>query len=213
MSSITPKTTLHGYFRSSAAYRVRIALNLKGIAYDSRTYHLRKGDQRTKRYLAVNPSRDWCRLSRQTVRCSRNPWQSLSIFEEQWPTPPLLPSSTLDRARVRAMAQIIACDIHPIDNLRVLAYLRGRLAQPEPVVRDWYAHWVQEGLSSLEVLLSNDPRTGEFCHGDSPGSQTCALCHRCLTHGILRSTSRPFLRLCALPMQLQSCLPSKRHTQ
>lgn len=70
---------------------------------------------------------------------------------------------------MRAMAQIIACDIHPIDNLRVLAYLRDRLAQPEPVVRDWYAHWVQEGLSSLEILLSNDPHTGEYCHGDTPG--------------------------------------------
>ena len=168
MNSLTPKTTLHGYFRSSAAYRVRIALNLKGIAYDNRTYHLRKGDQRTERYLAVNPQGLVPTLDTDGALLT----QSLAIveyLEEQWPTPPLLPSSSLDRARVRAMAQIIACDIHPIDNLRVLAYLRDRLAQPEPVVRDWYAHWVLEGLSSLEVLLSNDPQTGEFCHEDSPG--------------------------------------------
>ncbi len=116
MSSTTPKTTLHGYFRSSAAYRVRIALNLKGIAYDSRTYHLRKGDQRTERYLAVNPQGLVPTLQTDGALLT----QSLAIveyLEDQWPTPPLLPSSTLDRARVRAMAQIIACDIHPIDNL------------------------------------------------------------------------------------------------
>jgi maleylacetoacetate isomerase len=129
MSGITSQTTLHGYFRSSAECRVRIALNLKVIAYDSHTYHVRKGDQRTERYLALTPQglvptpqTDGALLT-----------QSLAIveyLEEQWPTPPLLPSSSLDRARVRAMAQIIACDIHPIDNLRVLAYLRDRLGQP-----------------------------------------------------------------------------------
>lgn len=98
--------------------------------------------------------------------------QSLAIveyLEERWPSPFLLPPSPLDRARVRALAQVIACDVHPIDNLRVLTYLRDRLAQPEPIVRDWYEHWVKEGLASLETLLSRDPRTGQFCHGDSPG--------------------------------------------
>jgi maleylpyruvate isomerase len=108
---------------------VRIALNLKGIAFDSRTYHLRKGDQRTVRYLAVNPQGLVPTLQTDGALLT----QSLAIveyLEEQWPTPPLRPSSTLDRARVRAIAQIIACDIHPIDNLRVLAYLRDRLGQP-----------------------------------------------------------------------------------
>ena len=162
------QTVMHGYFRSSAAFRLRIALNLKNVSYRTVSYNLRRGEQRSAEYKALNSQG----LVPALELDGRIFSQSLSIIEyldETRPHPPLLPTSAVDRARVRALAQIIACDIHPIDNLRVLAYLRDELGQPKERVSRWYGHWITQGFDALEPMLANDPRTGRFCHGDTPG--------------------------------------------
>ena len=158
---------LYNYFRSSAAYRVRIALNLKGLQPDNVFVHLQKNEQRAVEYLKVNP----LGLVPTLVDGDEVISQSLAIIEyldEKHPSPPLLPSTPEERARVRSIALLIACDIHPIDNLRVLRYLTGVLKVSEEQKNAWYAHWVAEGLQALEARLAGDPRTGRFCHGDSP---------------------------------------------
>jgi len=160
---------LYDYFRSSAAYRVRIALNLKGLSPEREFIHLRKGAQRSEDYLAVNPlglvpalvTDDGAVLT-----------QSLAIIEyldETHPEPPLLPGHPADRARVRALAQIVACDIHPIDNLRVLRYLADPLGHDEATIGLWFNHWIAKGFEALEQFLAEDGQTGAFCHGDAPG--------------------------------------------
>jgi maleylacetoacetate isomerase len=159
---------LYGYFRSSAAFRVRIALNLKGLAYDAAFVHLRRNDQTRSDYLSVNPQG----LVPALEDDGRVLIQSLAIIEyldETHPDPPLLPQNAADRARVRALADIVACDIHPINNLRVLRYLIHELGRSEGDIAGWYNHWIAAGFTALEPLLANDPRTGAFCHGDRPG--------------------------------------------
>lgn len=165
---------LYGFFRSSAAFRVRIALNLKGLAYEQAFIHLRRNDQRKKDYLAVNPQG----LVPALEEGSELLIQSLAIIEyldETHPEPPLLPSQPAERARVRALAEIVACDIHPINNLRVLRYLLRPLGHDEAAVAAWYNHWIATGFEALERLLARDPRTGRFCHGDRPGFADVAL--------------------------------------
>ncbi len=160
---------LHNYFRSSTSHRVRIALAMKGLEYRYVAHHLRHGGQRAPDYLALNPqglvpTLEW---SDGTVL-----GQSLAIIEfidEMVMNPPLLPADAHGRARVRAIAQMIACDIHPINNLRVLNALRSRFGADETAIADWFRHWVNETFEPLEKLLSGDPRTGRFCHGDAPG--------------------------------------------
>jgi maleylpyruvate isomerase len=156
---------LYDYFRSSAAFRVRIALNLKGLEADRRFVHLRKGEQRAPEYLERNP----LGLVPTLVVGERRLTQSLAIIEyldEKHPLPPLLPPGAEDRAWVRAIAQTIACDIHPIDNLRVLQYLE-RLGHDEKVRNEWYAHWIVKGFDAIEAQLA-ERGSGDFCFGDSP---------------------------------------------
>jgi maleylpyruvate isomerase len=158
---------LYSYFRSSAAYRVRIALNLKGLAYDYLPVHLRKGEQRAEAFTSVNPQA----LVPVLVDERGSFPQSLAIIEyleERYPQPPLLPESAEARARVRAIALAIACDIHPLDNTRVLQYLLRTLGVGEDAKDTWYRHWIDLGLSALETQLAGDPATGEFCHGARP---------------------------------------------
>ncbi|MDO4682429.1 MAG: maleylacetoacetate isomerase [Lautropia sp.] len=167
---------LYTYFRSSAAYRVRIALNLKGLPYESVPVHLVRdgGEQRQPAYRALNPAG----LVPALVDQGEVLTQSLAIIEyldEQHPTPALLPEGALDRARVRALAQTIACDTHPLNNLRVLQYLGKVLGADEAARQAWYRHWVAEGLGAVERLLAADPRTGDFCHGNAPGLADCCL--------------------------------------
>ena len=165
---------LYGYFRSSAAFRVRIALNLKKLDYEHAPIHLRRNDQTAADYLAVNPQG----LVPALVDGGRTLTQSLAIIEyldETYPDPPLLPRSAADRARVRALAEIVACDIHPINNLRVLRYLTRSLGHDETAIAVWYNHWIDAGFQAFEKLLAEDPRTGGFCHGDAPSLADVAL--------------------------------------
>jgi maleylacetoacetate isomerase len=159
---------LYGYFRSSAAFRVRIALNLKKLDYETAAIHLRRNDQTKPDYLAVNPQG----LVPALEDGGRTLIQSLAIIEyldETYPDPPLLPQQPVDRARARALAEIVACDIHPINNLRVLRYLTHSLGQDEAAIATWYNHWIDAGFQALERLLVRDGRTGAFCHGYAPG--------------------------------------------
>jgi len=155
---------LHGYFRSSAAYRVRIALNLKGLGAEHLPHHLRKGEQCAPAYLAINPQGLVPALENGGAVLT----QSVAIIEwldETHPNPPLLPQDPLRRAKVRAFALAIACDTHPVQNLKVLARLR-ELGLAEEKVQDWAAWVNREGLSACETLIRDEP--GPFCFGDVP---------------------------------------------
>lgn len=155
---------LYGYFRSSAAYRVRIALNLKNVEYELAPVHLRKGEQRAADYLALNPQG----FTPTLVDTDRPLTQSLAILEyldEAYPEPKLLPFTLEEKARVRAIALAIACDIHPINNLRILSHLKT-LGQSEEEVAAWYNKWIAEGFDALETMLAKDKWTGTYCHGD-----------------------------------------------
>jgi maleylacetoacetate isomerase len=160
---------LYGYFRSSAAFRVRIALNLKGLGYEQASIHLRKNEQRQAAYLALQPQG----LVPALVEDDGEIFiQSLAIIEyldETHPVPPLLPGHPAARARVRALAQAIACDIHPIDNLRVLRYLVKPLGHDEAAVEAWFNHWIKLGFDGVERFLADDGQAGAFCDGDAPG--------------------------------------------
>ncbi len=167
---------LYTYFRSSAAYRVRIALNLKGLDYEAVPVHLLRGggEQHGPEYRRINPTG----LVPSLEDDGRVLLQSLPIIEyleETHPLPPLLPKDAAGRARVRALAQVVASDIHPINNLRVLRYLEHELGATREQRDAWYRHWVDSGLAALEAMLAGHPDTGRFMHGDSPTLADCAL--------------------------------------
>ena len=167
---------LHSYFRSSASYRVRIALNLKGLPYAYVPVHLLKdgGQQHAAAYQRINPAE----LVPTLVDDGQPIGQSLAIIEyldETHPEPTLLPRDALGRARVRALAQSIACEIHPLNNLRVLQYLERDLKLDEAARATWYRHWITLGFTAVEAMLANNPHTGTFCHGDTPGLADCCL--------------------------------------
>jgi maleylacetoacetate isomerase len=159
------RPVLYDYFRSSAAYRVRIALNLKGVDYESRPINLAEGEQKSGDYRAINPHGFVPMLEIDGRRLT----QSLSIImylAMRFPDPPLLPEDAADAAHVRGMALAIACDIHPLNNLRVLKYLKGVLGHSQDEVDAWYVHWITEGLAPLEAAAA--PRSGDFLFGDQP---------------------------------------------
>lgn len=160
---------LHNYYRSSTSYRVRIALEMKGRAYTYVPHHLRHGEHLEPAYLAVNPQGLVPAL---VLDDGTLLTQSLAIIEyldEIEPEPPLLPKDALGRARVRMLAQMIACDIHPVNNLRVLTSLRTLFGAGDEDVVNWFRHWVNESFQPLEKILAASPETGRFCHGDTPG--------------------------------------------
>ncbi|HLR77441.1 MAG TPA: maleylacetoacetate isomerase [Burkholderiaceae bacterium] len=160
---------LYSYFRSSAAWRVRIALNLKGLDADIIPVHLlRDGGQQTRPdYLALNPAGLVPTLVDGDVVLNQSV-AILEYLEETRPEPALLPADPAARARVRAIVQTIACDIHPLNNLRVLRYLKNNLQIDDASRDEWYRHWVELGLSAVERMLADSPDTGRFCHGDQP---------------------------------------------
>ena len=163
------RLVLHNFFRSSTSVRLRAALRLKGLQYDYVAYSLRDGETRRPDFWARNPQGlvPALELADGTVLT-----QSLAIIEwldETHPEPPLLPPAALDRARVRAIAYAVACEIHPLNNLRVLERLRTSHSADEATVAAWFRHWVAETFGPIEHMLAQDERTGRFCHGDAPG--------------------------------------------
>jgi len=165
---------LYTYFRSSAAFRVRIALNLKGLRYEPVFVHLAKGEHRQPDYAKVNPQ---ALLPTLELDDGTRLTQSLAIMEwleEKHPAPALLPKDALARARVRSLAYLVACEIHPLNNLRVLQHLKRALGQSQEQIDNWYRHWIGDGLAKLEADLAR-PGTGKFCHGDAPSLADCCL--------------------------------------
>jgi maleylacetoacetate isomerase len=160
------KPLLFDYFRSSASYRVRIALNLKGIDHDSVSIDLAGGAQKEADYRARNPQGLVPMLEIDALRLTQS-LAIISYLDRTRPEPPLLPADPADAAHVQALALIVACDIHPLNNLRVLKYLSGPLGQDEPTRNAWYAHWIGEGLTALEAQAA--ARSGRFLFGDTPG--------------------------------------------
>ena len=166
------RPVLYDYWRSSAAYRIRIALNLKGIDYESRQIDLREDEQKSNEYRALNPLGLVPTLEIDGQRLT----QSVAIInylDLKYPNQPLLPASAAERAHVVAMAMAIACDIHPLNNLRVLKYLKNVLGHEQEEIDRWYVHWISEGLPALEVLAA--PRAGQFLFGNAPTAADVCL--------------------------------------
>ncbi len=184
---------LYGYFRSSAAFRVRIALNLKGLPYEQVAIQLRHNEQQRPEYLKVNP----LGLVPALDDDGEVLIESLAIIEyldETYGGTPLLPGHPADRARVRGIAHAIACDIHPIGNLRILRYLKRELGHDEAAVETWFNHWIAVGFTAIEHLLADDGRAGEFCHGDEP-----TLADICLVPQYFNAQRYPNLDLAVFP--------------
>jgi maleylacetoacetate isomerase len=159
---------LYDYFRSSAAYRVRIALNLKGVAPERASVHLRRGAQRADEYLAMNPQGLVPSLVTDAGDVLTQSLAIIEWLEESYPQPALLPRDAAGRARVRSLALAIACDIHPLNNLRVLNYLTGTLGVTDAQRDGWARYWCDVGLEAIETRLARDSATGTFCHGAAP---------------------------------------------
>ncbi|MGA2342447.1 MAG: maleylacetoacetate isomerase [Steroidobacteraceae bacterium] len=189
---------LYGYPISSASYRVRIALALKGIEVTTVTKQLRRGEQRAKDFLQINPQGFvpvLCLDGGQVLT------QSLAIIEyldEAYPQPPLLPGAPLERARVRALSLLIACDIHPLNNLRVLQYLEGTLSAPQGTRDTWYRHWIEAGFEALEEALGRDPGRGRFCYGDAPSLADVCLVPQVFNARRYSVDLAPFPRIAAI---------------
>lgn len=165
---------LYTYFRSSAAFRVRIALQLKGLAYEPSFVHLPRGEHRKPEYAALNPQG----LVPALLDEGHLLTQSLAILEyleETHPHPSLLPGDAAERARVRSLALLVACEIHPLNNLRVLQYLVNEMRHSEEDKNAWYRHWIHDGLARFEAQLKSTQGTGRYCHGDVPTIADCCL--------------------------------------
>ncbi len=197
--SRTRPLTLHNYFRSSAAYRVRIALNLKGLGYDYLPVHLVRdgGMQFTPAYTSMNPQQLVPLLDDEGFLLS----QSIAIIEyldEKYPQVPLMPDTPEGRARVRQLTLAIACDIHPLQNLRVLKHLTGPLGLSEEAKNEWVRHWLRVGLAALEADLSRAPTRGRFCVGDTPTMADCALVPQMFSAARFGVDTTPYPTLCAI---------------
>jgi maleylpyruvate isomerase len=176
MQESATQLVLHNYFRSSSAYRVRIALGLKGLPYEYLSVHLNRngGEQFQPAFSARNPQQLVPVLSDGVLDIG----QSLAIIEyldEAWPAAPLLPATPGERARVRQLALAMACDIHPLNNLRVLKYLTGPMGLDEAAKNAWISHWHRIGLAALEADLVRDEQRGRYCVGDTPTMADCCL--------------------------------------
>ena len=165
---------LYNYFRSSASFRVRIALELKGLSYEYLPVHLVKGEHTQPAYAQVSPSMLVPTLVTDDGEALGQSMAIIEYLDETHPEPPLLPADPLGRARVRALAQLIACEIHPLNNLRVLKYLVRELKVEEEAKNTWYRHWVRTGLESFEKELQRLPAS-TYCHGDKPTLADCCL--------------------------------------
>lgn len=166
---------LHNFFRSSTSVRLRAALNLKGLDYDYVAYQLRRGDTRRPDFLALNPAGLVPALEREDGTVLTQSLAIIEWLEETRPQPALLPADADGRARVRSLAQMIACEIHPLNNLRVLGRLAEQFGADENAQKEWFTHWVRITFDALETRLAGDAATGAFCHGDAPGMADLCL--------------------------------------
>ena len=165
---------LYNYFRSSASFRARIALELKGLPYDYVPVHLVKGEHKQAAYAALSPAMLVPALQTDSGEVLAQSMAIIEYLDETHPEPPLLPRDALGRARVRALAQLIACEIHPLNNLRVLKYLVRELKVDEEAKNTWYRHWVRDGLEAFERELARLPLS-KYCYGDTPTLADCCL--------------------------------------
>tara|TARA_R110002110_G_scaffold153886_1_gene347560 strand:+ start:116234 stop:116866 length:633 start_codon:yes stop_codon:yes gene_type:complete len=190
---------LYDYFRSSAAYRLRIALNLKGLEYASLPVNLVANEQRDADYLAVNPLGLVPALATAEGELLTQSVAILEWLEEEYPQPALLPADALGRARVRAMVQTVACDIHPLNNLRVQRYLVDMLGVSEEAKLGWYHHWIALGFAALEQQVAGD----RYCYGDSPTLADICLLPQMFNARRFEQDLQPFPRLCAIAAHLE----------
>lgn len=188
---------LYSYFRSSASFRVRIALNLKGLPFEYLPVHLLRdgGQQLSDAYRALNPEALVPLLVDDGVAPIPQSMAILEYLEETHPEPPLLPRAPADRAQVRALAQAVACDIHPLDNLRVLKYLKRELKVSDETKDTWYRHWVEVGFDALEKRLAGLPQSGDCCFGDTPTLADCCLIPQVFNAQRLNVDLTPFPRI------------------
>jgi maleylacetoacetate isomerase len=194
---------LYTYFRSSAAFRARIALNLKGIAYETLSKALPASEHLDPQYLALNPQGLIPALDTGDAVLS----QSLAIIEyldETYPTPPLLPADAIGRARVRSMALAVACDIHPLNNLRVLNYLRDKLNQDKDHVNEWYRHWITQGFKALETSAREYSTRGKFIYGDAVSMADVCLLPQIFNARRFDTDLAPFPTLVKIGQHLES---------
>ena len=202
---------LYGYFRSSASYRVRIALNLKGLSYEQASVHLTRGggEQFSAAFRKLNPQslvpvlQDGERLLSQSLAI-------IEYLDEIHPKPPLLPATPETRARVRSLALIVACEIHPLNNLRVLNYLTGPMGLGNEARQAWYCHWIEEGLGALEARLAAERETGMFCHGDTPGLADCCLVPQLANARRFKCDLSPYPTLLAIEKNCQALAAFQR---
>ena len=202
---------LYDYLRSSAAYRVRIALALKGLRYEKIAIDLAAGAQLEEGYSSLNPQS----LVPALEEDGQIFFQSLAIIEyleETHPEPPLLPGHPEDRARVRALAQMIAADVHPLTNLRVRKYLADQFGQDAAAVENWIRHWVEAGFEAIEAILAEDGLAGDFCHGDEPGLADLFLVPQCVVSSRVKLDLTPYptiQRIFANAMKLDAFAKTK----
>jgi maleylacetoacetate isomerase len=189
---------LYGYPMSSASYRVRIALALKDVEVTTITKQLRRGEQRAKDFLEINPQGFVPVLSLDDGHMIPQSLAIIEYLDEVYPQPPLLPAAPIERARVRALSLLIACDIHPLNNLRVLQYLEGSLGEAQSVRDTWYRHWIEAGFEALEEALGRDPARGRFCYGDTPSLADVCLVPQVFNARRYSVDLAPFPRIVAI---------------
>ena len=165
---------LYTFFRASSPFRLRIALNLKGLPYETISVHLGKGEHRKSEFGMLNPQQLVPALVLDDGHILNQSLAIIEYLDEVHPNPPLLPKDAKARARVRSLSYLVACEIHPLNNARTLAYLRKQMGQTEEQVNAWYRHWIADGLGKLEGELRS-PATGRYCHGDTPTMADCCL--------------------------------------
>lgn len=166
---------LYTFFRGSSPFRLRIALNLKGLRYEAVPVHLGRNEHQRAEFGAVNPQQLLPALVLDDGQVLTQSLAIMEYLEEKYPEPPLLPKDPYGRARVRALSLLIACEIHPLNNKRTLDYLRSGVGRSEEQLADWYRHWIDDGLAKLEAAMARNPSSGRFSHGDTPSMADCCL--------------------------------------
>ncbi len=188
---------LYNYYRSGTSHRVRIALNLKGIDFDYVPVNLLEREHKSDAYLAINPQGLAPALTVDGHTLTQSP-AILEWIEESWPEPPLLPEDRFERAHVRAMAALVACDIHPINNLRILNTIKSEFGADKDAILRWIAHWNTDGFAALETILNADKARGDFCFGKAPGLAECYLIPQIYAARRFEVDLKPFPAICAI---------------